>query len=497
MSNIKVNSEGYADYGGGLSENEVRLKELEKLIERKVTAKYKELLEEHKEETQKSLKSLELLDDIPIVPGAGENSIQIRNLNGIAIADNAISIGEGCVAGSKAFFVASIGDNTYTLDSLEGLEVGDVCSVMFLDIVNDTGRVDRVYQDFGTISAINTSTNTITFDVAAPTSSDPTMFVGFMCVLKKPNIGTQMTGIGAFCGGLNGINLADFGFNYGTGCLNVGKCSFVGGLWAKALNRGTFSWGNYPEASGPHSFAANNHTKARAANTCSLGDHTTADSTNQLVQGRYNIKDIKNIFAHIVGNGTDEEHRSNAYTLDWDGNGTYAGEVFLNGGKHKAAKEKVWETIATITVEPDENGELPSSIAFTKDSDGNDIELTDFYLETQATLEHFNGYTGECDIAFEFGGYPDYQFHVITSGYASKWYLRYLSLGENGGGMFVKPNTPIGESASFENDFNNIGACTVSAGRLNSLTSLSLVLTEGDGYKFMSGSTFTLKGVRK
>ena len=51
--------------------------------------------------------------------------------------------------------------------------------------------------------------------------------------------------------------------------------------------------------------------------------------SSSMVQGKYNILDRKsqNTYAHIVGNGTSGVSRSNAYTLDWQGNGTFAGTV--------------------------------------------------------------------------------------------------------------------------------------------------------------------------
>lgn len=54
--------------------------------------------------------------------------------------------------------------------------------------------------------------------------------------------------------------------------------------------------------------------------TLALGDY-------QHVQGKYNALDEENKYAHIVGNGTSEDERSNAHTLDWDGNAWYQGSV--------------------------------------------------------------------------------------------------------------------------------------------------------------------------
>ena len=57
------------------------------------------------------------------------------------------------------------------------------------------------------------------------------------------------------------------------------------------------------------------------------GSNTTASGEASHVEGRYNIEDPDNKYAHIVGNGTSNTFRSNAYTLDWSGNAWYAGTV--------------------------------------------------------------------------------------------------------------------------------------------------------------------------
>ena len=47
------------------------------------------------------------------------------------------------------------------------------------------------------------------------------------------------------------------------------------------------------------------------------------------MQGTYNIIDNSNQYAHIVGNGTNSDKRSNAHTLDWQGNAWFAGDVYV------------------------------------------------------------------------------------------------------------------------------------------------------------------------
>lgn len=83
-------------------------------------------------------------------------------------------------------------------------------------------------------------------------------------------------------------------------------------------------------ANAPHSAAigSNNEVKLDANSATALGDHSIAYSPYQLVHGKYNAIDANDNYAHIVGGGTDEfEGRKNIYTLDWDGNATFAGTV--------------------------------------------------------------------------------------------------------------------------------------------------------------------------
>ena len=68
----------------------------------------------------------------------------------------------------------------------------------------------------------------------------------------------------------------------------------------------------------------------------SEGNEVIAAGRSQHAQGEYNIIDPeydpndrskRGKYAHIVGNGDDDNNRSNAHTLDWDGNAWFAGTV--------------------------------------------------------------------------------------------------------------------------------------------------------------------------
>lgn len=94
------------------------------------------------------------------------------------------------------------------------------------------------------------------------------------------------------------------------------------------------------------------------------GEDTMASSDSQHVQGKYNIDDNTGKYAHIIGNGTYNQ-RSNAHTVDWQGNAWYAGDVYVgstygtnkDGGSKKLATEKyVDNAISSIT--PGESGAI-------------------------------------------------------------------------------------------------------------------------------------------
>lgn len=81
------------------------------------------------------------------------------------------------------------------------------------------------------------------------------------------------------------------------------------------------------------STSGNIETKLSSRCAFALGYGVKACS-HQFVTGKDNIYDNNNSspYARIVGNGTSNTSRSNAYTLDWQGNGTFAGTVSSSTG---------------------------------------------------------------------------------------------------------------------------------------------------------------------
>lgn len=92
-------------------------------------------------------------------------------------------------------------------------------------------------------------------------------------------------------------------------------------------------------AAGDGSHAEGTDCVAVGSQSHAEGRGTIATGGDQHVQGRYNVPTYyPHPYAHIVGNGT-EQKRSNAHTLDWDGNAWYAGTVEATGIILKSSTE--------------------------------------------------------------------------------------------------------------------------------------------------------------
>mgnify|MGYP002679475138 CR=1 FL=1 len=112
---------------------------------------------------------------------------------------------------------------------------------------------------------------------------------------------------------------------------NIGTCSSAIGSGVTASGMFSHAEGYITEASGNSSHAEGSSTEAIGETSHAEGYWTKASSDYQHVQGKCNIEDTEGKYAHIVGNGKDGNTRSNAHTLDWEGNGWYSGKLSQEG----------------------------------------------------------------------------------------------------------------------------------------------------------------------
>lgn len=153
-------------------------------------------------------------------------------------------------------------------------------------------------------------------------------------VLTATDIGgykTMVRGSNAHAEGNASKALGNTSHAEGWHCTASGDGSHAEGLESVASGEGSHAEGSRETtASGVASHAEGLATTAQGNCSHSEGRLTVANGSEQHVQGRCNVIDNDSKFADIVGNGTDDANRSNAYALDWDGNLYLKGGVYVN-----------------------------------------------------------------------------------------------------------------------------------------------------------------------
>lgn len=153
----------------------------------------------------------------------------------------------------------------------------------------------------------------------------------------------------------------------GSGASASGQSTKASGVAADAQGFTTIAGGERSSARGSRTYAGGFASSAEGvgnnvdintpgtAGAFGYGSHvegcmTVAKSDYQHAQGKYNIEDSSNTYAHIVGNGTSDSKRSNAHTVDWKGNAWYAGDVYV-GGAGQGEGEKLVKTSEVARLE--------------------------------------------------------------------------------------------------------------------------------------------------
>ena len=115
-----------------------------------------------------------------------------------------------------------------------------------------------------------------------------------------------------------------------------GDISHAEGFLSTASGNCTHAEGNRATASGTYSHAEGSNTTASGVCSHAEGSNTTANHKCQHVSGMYNVEDpsesgssSRGNYAEIIGNGTGSDAKSNARTLDWDGNERLKGDVYI------------------------------------------------------------------------------------------------------------------------------------------------------------------------
>lgn len=217
-----------------------------------------------------------------------------------------------------------------------GIDFDSLCRVQ------DSTSYDSIYYDSNYIEYY---TNTLNNEMKIYSSEkftqgriikifEITGYINDMYITPKDNIAIGgfarknniAVGEGAIAPNSNSIAIGTEVFAKGNSSCAQGSYVTANGDSSCAQGRGTIARGDYSHAEG---LDTETNTVADAAHA--EGFQTKASSDYQHVQGKYNIEDTANKYAHIVGNGTSENNRSNAHTLDWEGNAWYAGKLSQEG----------------------------------------------------------------------------------------------------------------------------------------------------------------------
>lgn len=104
-----------------------------------------------------------------------------------------------------------------------------------------------------------------------------------------------------------------------------GEMSHAEGRMTVASGRASHAEGIVTSATGRYAHAEGGGTEASGLCSHASGTSTIAQGSNQTAIGSYNVADITS--ALIIGNGTGINTRSNALTVDWNGNVEAAGTI--------------------------------------------------------------------------------------------------------------------------------------------------------------------------
>ena len=131
-----------------------------------------------------------------------------------------------------------------------------------------------------------------------------------------------------------------------------GASTTSSGTYSHAEGQGSTASGIESHAEGGSTTASGRASHAEGTSTTATGDYshvegrgTTAKNKSQHVFGEHNIADpstnlatARGTYVEIVGNGADTTHRSNARTLDWQGNEMLTGTLTIGGASGATLK---------------------------------------------------------------------------------------------------------------------------------------------------------------
>ena len=169
---------------------------------------------------------------------------------------------------------------------------------------------------------------------------------------------TLAKGLSSHAEGTNALALNNSSHAEGYETTAMGVYSHAEGYCTAANGYASHAECGLTIASGNHTHAEGYETTASGVCSHAEGNGTIASGHHSHVQGKYNIEDSSSTYAHIVGNGTAEDARSNAHTLDWSGNAWFAGTI---EGKAIILPSSTEGSTKRFKITVDDNGTLTAT----------------------------------------------------------------------------------------------------------------------------------------
>lgn len=242
--------------------------------------------------------------------------------------------------GAYGFIFATDGSETITI-SISGMQIQKMSSAFMpaLDVVTNIVNGSNI----GSVRSLSAAKDDGEYTIG-------TFATAF-------GYGTKASGAYAYAEGDNTTASGDYSHVEGSVATASGQAAHAEGSGATASGTCAHAEGLSTTASGVDSHAEGLGTTASGGCSHAEGYFTIANGPRSHVQGKYNIEDTNNRYAHIVGNGNDI-NRSNAHTLDWDGNAWYAGDIRVGGTSYEDGSEVALKSDISSIVVPTKVSEL-------------------------------------------------------------------------------------------------------------------------------------------
>lgn len=178
-------------------------------------------------------------------------------------------------------------------------------------------------------------TDSVALGPGAETKNDSCVAIGISCVAGDSSIGKQSVavGFGAEARSVSDVAIGDRAIAGSGHSVAIGYMARALGIGSNiALGRSSYAYGLYSLALGPSAYSKESESvaigdQAQALAECAFaaGAYTKAENDYQFACGKYNSTGSNHIFT--LGNGTDDNTRANAMTVDLSGNEVIAGSL--------------------------------------------------------------------------------------------------------------------------------------------------------------------------